>query len=190
MLCQLSYCPSSTEGLRPSDSLHRRSRGPRTRSAPAARFAALARAVPRRTTLLNMPLLSLHSANAAFSIAARPLLGFFVGGVLAAEAAELAEFEPLAGLLLVLGRAVVAPLTVLARQADDVSGIGIPDYSMISLMVPAPTVRPPSRIAKRAPFSSATGTCSSALMVVLSPGITISTPSGSFSEPVTSVVRM
>ena len=32
--------------------------------------------------------------------------------------------------------------------------------------------------------------CSSAVMLVLSPGITISTPSGSLSEPVTSVVRM
>ena len=57
-------------------------------------------------------------------------------------------------------------------------------------MVPAPTVRPPSRIAKRAPFSSATGVCSSAVIVVLSPGITISTPSGNFNDPVTSVVRM
>ena len=63
-------------------------------------------------------------------------------------------------------------------------------YSTISVIVPAPTVRPPSRIAKRAPFSSATGVISSPVIVVLSPGITISTPSGSFSVPVTSVVRM
>ena len=47
-----------------------------------------------------------------------------------------------------------------------------------------------SRIAKRAPFSSATGVISSAEIVVLSPGITISTPSGRLSVPVTSVVRM
>jgi hypothetical protein len=39
----------------------------------------------------------------------------------AAEAAELAELEPLARLLLVLGRAVVAALAVLARQGNDVS---------------------------------------------------------------------
>jgi len=32
-----------------------------------------------------------------------------------------------------------------------------PDYSMISLMAPAPTVLPPSRMAKRWPFSRATG---------------------------------
>ena len=41
--------------------------------------------------------------------------------VLAAEAAVLAQFEPLAGLLLVLGRAVIPALTLGARQRDDVS---------------------------------------------------------------------
>ena len=49
------------------------------------------------------------------------LFRFFVRRMFAAEAAELAELEPLARLLLVLGRAVVATLTVLARQGDDVS---------------------------------------------------------------------
>jgi hypothetical protein len=43
-----------------------------------------------------------------------------MGDVLAAEAAELAQFEPLAGLLLVLGRAVIPALTLGARQGDDV----------------------------------------------------------------------
>src|SRR5262245_25788847 len=60
----------------------------------------------------------------------------------------------------------------------------------MSVIVPAPTVRPPSRIANREPFSMATGVMSSAEMLVLSPGITISTPSGRFNEPVTSVVRV
>jgi hypothetical protein len=62
-------------------------------------------------------------------------------------------------------------------------------YLMISEIVPAPTVRPPSRIAKRRPFSIATGVCSVISSPMLSPGITISVPSGSFAEPVTSVVR-
>src|SRR5947208_5141951 len=45
VLCQLSYCPLNSEGLRPSDSLHRRSRAASpARSAPVARVAALARA--------------------------------------------------------------------------------------------------------------------------------------------------
>jgi hypothetical protein len=63
-------------------------------------------------------------------------------------------------------------------------------YSRIFVTAPAPTVRPPSRIAKRRPSSTATGVCSSTVILTLSPGITISTPSGSAMVPVTSVVRM
>src|SRR5690606_22840133 len=59
----------------------------------------------------------------------------------------------------------------------------------ILVMTPAPTVRPPSRTAKRRPSSSAMGVISSTVMVTLSPGITISVPSGSCTAPVTSVVR-
>src|SRR5262249_34312590 len=146
------------------------------------------------------------------------LLALLVCRVLPAEAAELREFQPFRRLLLVLRRAVIAPLALLTSERDDVSHGYIPErigdwgmgiggigesptpqsairspnhrYSMISVTVPAPTVRPPSRMAKRAPASSATGAISSPVISVLSPGITISTPSGSFSVPVTSVVRM
>ena len=62
-------------------------------------------------------------------------------------------------------------------------------YLMISVIVPAPTVLPPSRMAKRRPFSMATGVISSISSCTLSPGITISVPSGSSATPVTSVVR-
>src|SRR5207249_2084666 len=62
-------------------------------------------------------------------------------------------------------------------------------YSRISVTVPAPTVLPPSRIAKRSPFSIAIGVINSTSILTLSPGITISTPSGRFTTPVTSVVR-
>ena len=62
-------------------------------------------------------------------------------------------------------------------------------YLTISVTTPAPTVRPPSRIAKRRPWSMAIGWPSSISMFVLSPGMTISWPSGSLIEPVTSVVR-
>ena len=54
---------------------------------------------------------------------------------------------------------------------------------------PAPTVRPPSRIAKRRPSSIAIGAISSTVILMLSPGITISMPAGSSIAPVTSVVR-
>ena len=63
-------------------------------------------------------------------------------------------------------------------------------YARILVTTPAPTVLPPSRIAKRRSSSQAIGVmqldrpCS-----MLSPGITISTPSGSVTVPVTSVVR-
>jgi len=120
---------------------------------------------------------------------------------------------------LVLGRAVVAPLAVGARQRNDgphgpvylgasprtpatatrgpqrpppwpraahLRGLA---YSMISVTAPDPTVRPPSRMANRSPFSMATGVINSTAIATLSPGITISTPSGNVATPVTSVVR-
>ena len=61
-------------------------------------------------------------------------------------------------------------------------------YSMIVATFPDPTVRPPSRIAKRRPSSIATGWISSTVISTLSPGIHISIPSGSSQTPVTSVV--
>ena len=67
--------------------------------------------------------------------------------------------------------------------------LGLLFYSIISLITPAPTVRPPSRMAKRSSFSIAIGVIRLASNATLSPGITISTPSGSFTTPVTSVVR-
>ena len=62
-------------------------------------------------------------------------------------------------------------------------------YLMIFATTPAPTVRPPSRIAKRRPSSIATGLISDTCIFTLSPGITISVPSGSVTAPVMSVVR-
>ena len=139
----------------------------------------------------------------------RGLLLLFVRRVLPAESAVLVHLDSLGRLLLVLRRAVVAAFALAARQLDDVShiknpigsresGVGsrsrlpVPGsrYSIMSVTEPAPTVRPPSRIAKRAPFSSATGAISSTLTDVLSPGMIISTPSLRLSVPVTSVVRM
>src|ERR1017187_5470578 len=51
-------------------------------------------------------------------------------------------------------------------------------YLRIFVTTPAPTVRPPSRIANRSPSSIATGVISSMVIWMLSPGITISTPAG------------
>ena len=60
---------------------------------------------------------------------------------------------------------------------------------MILETTPAPTVRPPSRMAKRSFSSMAIGAISSTVNDTLSPGITISVPSASVTVPVTSVVR-
>src|SRR5215208_4492881 len=61
-------------------------------------------------------------------------------------------------------------------------------YSTISVTTPAPTVLPPSRMAKFNPSSIAIGEINSTFITVLSPGITISTPSSRRISPVTSVV--
>ena len=62
-------------------------------------------------------------------------------------------------------------------------------YLMTVATTPAPTVRPPSRIAKRRPSSIAIGAINVTVIAMLSPGITISVPSGNTTDPVTSVVR-
>jgi len=66
---------------------------------------------------------------------------------------------------------------------------GLIDYSTILATTPAPTVRPPSRIAKRSFSSMAIGVISSTSSSALSPGMIISTPSFRRMIPVTSVVR-
>ena len=66
--------------------------------------------------------------------------------------------------------------------------IAADDYSIISETTPDPTVLPPSRIANLKLLSIAIGESSSTVSVTLSPGITISVPSGKVIDPVTSVV--
>src|ERR1700749_320340 len=108
--------------------------------------------------------------------------------VTAAKSAKLLQFQPLGFGLLVFSLAVVLVLTVGALQSDNFAHVVL-SYSKISVTVPAPTVRPPSRIANRNPLSIATGVISSTTRLTLSPGITISVPAGNSATPVTSVVR-
>src|SRR5258708_2027971 len=63
-------------------------------------------------------------------------------------------------------------------------------YLVILSTTPAPTVCPPSRIAKRILSSSATGVINLIFNVTVSPGMTISWPAGNSTSPVTSVVRI
>ncbi len=68
-------------------------------------------------------------------------------------------------------------------------GVAGESYLVILVTRPAPTVRPPSRIANCNPSSIAIGAFNSTVISVLSPGIHISVPSGNEIDPVTSVVR-
>ena len=102
-------------------------------------------------------------------------LRFLMVRVLTAAPAELTQLQTICRGLLVLSRNVVATLAVSTLQDDVVTRH---NYSTTSLTVPAPTVRPPSRMAKRRPFSIAIGAISSMFISTLSPGITISTPVG------------
>src|ERR1700677_3583095 len=116
------------------------------------------------------------------------LLYFLVSRVLPARIAELRRLQPVLMLLPVLGRRVVPVLTVVALQSDDFSHGRLLAYSMMSATAPAPTVWPPSRIANRNPFSSATGVISVISHDMLSPGITIFSTCGSFTSLVAFVV--
>ena len=61
-------------------------------------------------------------------------------------------------------------------------------YSIIFVTTPAPTVLPPSLIAKLSFSSIAMGVISLTVNFASSPGITISVPDGNSTSPVTSVV--
>ena len=130
-------------------------------------------------------------------------LHLFVVCVLFAPFAIFFQRQLLCGILFILGSVIISSITLLASKMYCLShilsnplwpGRYPPDfsvliYSMMLVTTPAPTVLPPSRIAKRVPSSRAIGAISSTLSFTLSPGITISVPSGSITEPVTSVVR-
>src|SRR5450830_831166 len=96
-----------------------------------------------------------------------------------------------------LGSRLVDQLVVERLQADadfllgghDDSFVRSTQMSRILATTPEPTVRPPSRMAKRRPSSIAIGLISFTVMLTWSPGMTISLSLGSSIAPVTSVVR-
>src|SRR6185503_9315344 len=78
---------------------------------------------------------------------------------------------------------------VVERLQANADALAFHRYSITLATTPAPTVLPPSRMAKRRPCSMAMGVISVTTILMLSPGITISVPAGSSTAPVTSVVR-
>src|SRR2546428_9192750 len=109
----------------------------------------------------------------------------------ATKRAILASIRTYRIVLLVLHRGIIAPLAVGTGQCNDLSHAQpLEDpYARMAVTMPEPTVLPPSRIAKRSPWSIAIGEIRSAVIVTLSPGITISTPPGRATTPRRSVVR-
>jgi hypothetical protein len=119
----------------------------------------------------------------------RNLASFFVLGVLIAPTTIFLDLHPVWMSSLVFSCVIVSLLAILASKSDHFTHGLCASYSMISEITPAPTVRPPSRTANRSSCSIAMGSINSPSSTMLSPGITISVPSGNVIEPVTSVVR-
>ena len=93
-----------------------------------------------------------------FSIFRFPfLLVFLVQPVTAAATTKLFKLKPVRRVLFVFGRHVVTLFALGALQNNVISRHFLIPYSITSETVPAPTVLPPSRMAKRRPFSMAIG---------------------------------
>ena len=131
------------------------------------------------------------------------LFCFFVWGMCLAKCTVLLKLKLVRSIFFVFHCGVISSFASSTSKRHYISHIGIlktdypsikqcwgnqTDYFIISATTPAPTVLPPSRIAKRSPASIAIGVISSAVTDTLSPGITISVPSGNVTTPVTSVV--
>ena len=136
----------------------------------------------------GIPMVSIQ--NLKSKIQNRSLLILFMHPVAAAAATVFFKFKPVRRVLFVFCRHVIPLFALSALQNYVISRHFLKplNYSTTSDTVPAPTVRPPSRIAKRRPFSMAIGAMSSISIWMLSPGMTISTPAGRCATPVTSVV--
>src|SRR6266705_2090504 len=121
----------------------------------------------------------------------RTLFHLFVGSVFAAKPTILATLQPLRIVLLVLHRGIIAPLAVGTGQCNDLPHERpLPDpYARMAVTMPEPTVLPPSRIAKRSPWSIAIGEIRSAVIVTLSPGSTLCRPPSSFVSTYTSALN-
>src|SRR4029450_6676601 len=118
------------------------------------------------------------------------LAGLLVHGVTPVVPAVLLHLDALAVVELVLHRDVVAVLAhgALERDLHALLSLAHGPASLDNLG-DAAGAHGGCRMAKRSPSSMAMGLPSSTVIAMLSPGITISVPSGSWIIPVTSVVR-
>ena len=142
-----------------------------------------------------MPLRTAEQPSPSSRQPTKHLFHFLMGNVFPAELAELIPLQSIRIIFFVLDGGIVPLLADRAGQINDLSHLYLPapllrrHYARISVTTPEPTVLPPSRTAKRNPWSIAIGLINSAVTLTLSPGITISTPGFNDTTPVTSVVR-
>ncbi len=117
------------------------------------------------------------------------LFSFPVKYMRPAKRAIFFQFHSAGGLFFIFSGGVIPALAFRTSQMHNISHLLPLSYSITSETTPAPTVRPPSRMANLTSFSIAIGVIRLPVTDTLSPGITISTPSGRSTTPVTSVVR-
>ena len=150
-----------------------------TKTAAPAETATTAVIIKPTLTATSSPCGACVWRNAGSISAIRPAAGVSVCSCLCCSSDSCSRYTPLSLYLAASGPRMSCAERKPSRFV----------YSMILVTTPAPTVRPPSRIANRNPSSIAIGAINSIDIFVLSPGITISTPSGISTLPVTSVVR-
>lgn len=95
---------------------------------------------------------------------------------------ELVELQAVRVVTPILGGCVGTLSAIGTTQRNDYPSscfsLGHDGYSITLVTTPDPTVLPPSRMANRSPVSRTMGEMSFSVISILSPGITISTPSG------------
>ena len=110
---------------------------------------------------LDLPRLAVLPEDLADGISSTPrVLSYFpVESMNPTTRAVFIELQSLGIIPSVLGGRICPFLALGTGKVDNYSGFSLSShiYSIMRLKVPAPTVLPPSRIAKRSPLSSATG---------------------------------
>ncbi len=210
MLCQLSYTRKRRKPLPEQATLTDTSSGHSTQPRRSHQLFPLAKPAPSRRTPLLLPRLLvqrmtaklraiLHQLKAlspssllTYPVIPQPRLRAFQPNILTHCPSLPAHAEAARGAKLLILAARAARF-ILSTQTSTFSPR--PKTPLASnqartfVTIPEPTVRPPSRIAKRLPSTSAIGLPNSTSRPMLSPGIHISAPPSNLTPPVTSVVR-
>ena len=132
-----------------------------------------------------------YSPNIIYKLPSTNLLCFFKNNMLPENRVIFFKFYSFRMKFSAFGNGVAIPCASCTFKLNDISFTIAShnlSYSTISVTTPAPTVCPPSRIANLNSLSIAIDVIKETSNSTLSPGITISVPSGNVTTPVTSVV--